>query len=296
MTAGETAPTIGSSKKLHPTTMVKLLYSPIVEGRINSIELTLKGAGGTYQPTTNRATFPFGELATSVLTRDNNLSLMDDLASVSANLADDLEVTNDPDNYSDPLPPAPVAEGNYRLRLEVALDKNQDGSIRGQKDDKGKFYPTILIKKGVVVEGPAGTIDRTGISFARVYTKPFPRGDGQANGLADLTRAFDQTRGWNNFEDGFRLLEELTQTATMRCRLVWEAFDTDHYNALLGQMGKTKDQLTPAEKKQLNKDCTIKGAKNFDKNGIAKGKSGATLTARTRIGSTYPSSENVKIG
>lgn len=224
------------------------------------------------------------------------MSILDDLATVSANLSDDLAVSNDPDAYQDPTPPAPVAEGNYRLKLEVALDKKQDGSINGQTDDRGRFYPTILIKKGEVVEGPEGTIGRTALSYARVYTKPFNRGDGQANGLADLTRSFDQTRGWSTFEDGFKLLQELADTGYMRCRVVWEAFDTDHYDAALAALGKTKFQLDPAEKKMLNKDATVKGAKNFDKNGITKGKSGATLSARTRIATTYPSSETVKIG
>lgn len=232
--------------------------------------------------------------------RDTTISILDDLASVSGNLADDLGVSNDPDVYQDPTPPAPVAEGNYRLRIEVALDKNQDGTVRGQTDANGKFYPTILIKKGEVVEGPAGTEGRTAISYARVYTRPFERGNGMANGLADLTRSFDQTRGWNNFEDGFRILEELSQTSTMRCRLTWEAFDTDLFNAKLEALGMSKEMLNQPSnketKKQFNKDCTVKGAKHFDKNGIAKGKSGATLTARTRIATTYPSSETVKIG
>jgi hypothetical protein len=221
---------------------------------------------------------------------------MDDLATVSGNLSDDLDVSNDPDNYADPTPPAPVPEGNYRLRLEVALDKKQDGSINGQTDAAtGKFYPTILIKKGEVVEGPEGTLGRTAISYARVYTKPFMRGDNQVNSLADLTRSFDQTRGWNNIADGFALLEELAATGTMRCRLTWEGFDKDHFDAQVTEIGGIQN-LVGDVKKSVNKASTIRGAKNFDKSGIATGPSGATVSARARIATTYPSSATVKIG
>ena len=222
------------------------------------------------------------------------MSAIEDLASVSQNLADDLNVSDD-GNYADPTPPAPVPEGNYRLRLEIALDKDQAGNIKGQTDERGRFYPTILIKKGEVVEGPAGTEGRTALSSTRVYTRPFDRGNGQANGLADLTRSFDQTRGFNSFADGFALLEELAATGTMRCRLTWEGFDKDHWDASLAALGKTASDLTKEEKKALNTACTIKGAKKFDKNGIATGPSGATVSARARLATTYPSSEKVKI-
>lgn len=223
------------------------------------------------------------------------MSILDDLATVSANLADDLEVSNNPDSYQDPTPPAPVPEGNYRLRLQLELDKGQDGAVRGQKDAKGKFYPTLLIRKSEVIEGPAGSLGRSAVNFERVYTRPFARGDGQANGLADLTRSYDQTRGWNNFEDGFSLAAELSETGTMRCRIGWEAYDKDYAEQLANELGGF-NSLTDAQKKDIRKRSTLKGSKQFDKNGIATGPSGATVTARARITAFYPSSDDkVKI-
>ena len=222
------------------------------------------------------------------------MSMTDDLSEVSSALADDLGVSGDPDDYQDPTPPAPVPEQNYRLRLEVALDKDKDGKPKGLTDENGGFYPTILVIKGEVVEGPAASIGRTAISYERIYTKPYARGEGLANGLSDLTRSFDQTRGFNNFTDGFALLAELAETETMRCRLRWEAFDGDHFTTLADAEG-GRDNLSKEQKKAISKVCSVRGAKNFDKNGIVTGPGGTTLSAKARIAQTYPSGEKVNI-
>lgn len=222
------------------------------------------------------------------------MSILDDLASVSANLADDLNVSED--TYKDSTPPAPVPEGNYRLRLEVEIDKDKDGKVKGQLDDKGRFFPTVLIKKGEVIEGPEGTLGRNAISYARIYTRPFDRQGSLASSLADLTRSFDQTRGWAGVEEGIKVLAELAATGTCRLKLQWEAFDKDYAEELANELGGFSS-LNAAQKKEINKKATVKGAKNFDANGIAIGKTGATLEARTRITTTYPSAKDgVKIG
>ena len=225
------------------------------------------------------------------------MSVTDDLATVSEALADDLGLSGDVDDYPDPTPPAPVPEGNYRLRLEIGLDKDDSGKVRGLTDEAGKFYPTILITKGEVVEGPEGTEGRSAVSYERVYTKPYPRGTGMANGLSDLTRSFDQTRGFSNFNDGFELLSELAQNETMRCRVRWEAFDSDYFDERVKAVAGSRENLTKEQKKMLNKECSIRGQKNFEPNGTVKGPSGAVLTARARISSFYPSGdEKVKVG
>lgn len=228
------------------------------------------------------------------------MSLTTDLSSVSAALEDDLEVSNSAD-YQDPTPPAPPKEANYRLKVvKMGLDKNQDGSIR-LTDGK---YPTVVLERVEIVE-PVELDGKVGVSFERIYTKPFERVKGAplANGLADFTRSFDSTKGWSSVQHGLNALDEFVDAGnTFRARLEWVAYDSDHYKAQIAALG-GEESATKDDKKRIRKEATVRGMRRFKQAAdgsylpIITGPSGATLTARARISTFFPShQENVKIG
>lgn len=228
------------------------------------------------------------------------MSLTTDLASVSETLEDDLGVSAGTD-YQDPLQPSPPKEGNYRLKVvKMSLDKNQDGSIR-LTDNK---YPTIVLERVEIVE-PAEMEGKVGVMFERIYTKPFERVKGAplANGLADITRAFDITKTWSRVQDGLDILDQMVDAGeTFRARLEWNAYDSDHYKAQIAALG-GEDSASKEDKKRIRKECTIRGMKRFKQSSdgaylpIVVGPSGNTLTARAKIATYFPShQENVKLG
>jgi hypothetical protein len=223
------------------------------------------------------------------------MSILDDLATLPVNAEFDVPVNDD--SYADPTPPAPLKEGNYRLRVvKFSLDKKKDGT----PNLTDGLWPVINLERVEVVE-PAEFAGRVAVSFERVYSKPFNRGGGMANGLADLTRSMDQTRSYNNPRDGIAILDELVQSGTtFRARIGWEGYDKDFYDQQVSNLG-GESMIDNAKRKELRKAATIKGMKSFPQHAdgshasVVTGKSGSTVTARARIASVYPSGQDVKI-
>lgn len=182
------------------------------------------------------------------------------------------------------------------------LDKNQDGSIR-LTDNK---YPTIVLEQVDIVE-PVEMEGKRAVSFERVYTKPFARiqgGQPTSNGLADLTRSHDATRTWSTVQQGLDVLDQMVESGeTFRARLEWNAYDKDHYEQQIAALG-GEASASKEDKKRIRKEATIRGMKRFQKTPDGSsylptviGPSGATLQARARISTFFPShQDNVKLG
>jgi hypothetical protein len=219
----------------------------------------------------------------------------EDLAAL--NFADDVEVNVD-DSYQDALPPAPIPERDYRLRItKWSLDKDKSGNLRLTD---GKF-PVVLIEETEVVE-PVEFAGKRGISYERVNTKPFerPKGSGSlCSMLGDLTRSFDQTRHWKKTNEGLELLAELAATGTFQARLRWEGYDKEYVDTRVAELGGTS-LVNDDQMKELRKQAAVKGMKRFPKQPdgthapVAKGPSGADVEARLKLGSIYPSSKAIK--
>lgn len=219
----------------------------------------------------------------------------EDLAALAP--IDGPQVTVD-DNYQDALPPAPVPERDYRLRItKWSLDKDKQGNLRLTD---GKF-PVILIEESEVVE-PLELAGKRAVSYERLNTKPFerPKGSGSlCSMLGDLTRSYDQTRGWKSIPEGLELLAELIATGTFQSRLRWEAYDKDYVSTRIAELG-GESMVNDDQLKELRNQATIKGMKRFPKlpdgshASIVEGPSGAQLEARLKLGSIYPSSKQLK--
>lgn len=225
----------------------------------------------------------------------------DDLALLSEQLQDDLEIVDSSQAYQDALPPAPPAEGNYKAKIDfLGAAKDANGNPKFQTNDKLDKFPT-LVYNAVVVE-PVELEGKRLSSFERVYTRPFLRQGAMANSLMDLTRSFDSTRGWRTVSEGIAVLKELAETASFRCRIIWEAYDTD-YAKHLKEAEAVNGTLTNEQLNSINKRATIRGMKKFDPNPqggylstVKHPISGNVLTARAKITQLFPShQEGVKI-
>jgi hypothetical protein len=221
-----------------------------------------------------------------------------DLADLSANIADDLEVGGNTEGYVDQLPPAPPPEDNYVLRIDGLKQDEKDGNPV-LADGR---YPVLLANRYVIVE-PTDLENRSAASFVRIATKPFERVPGKkVSPIADITRAFDVSRTWTSLTDGLAILKEMVETGrTLRARIVWEAFDTEYYNqqldALGGKASASKEQI-----REVSNKSTVRGMRKFtpDGNGgylpiVVNPHSGNTLNARTRITQYFPSNQTVKV-
>jgi hypothetical protein len=199
------------------------------------------------------------------------------------NLQMDDDLSLDPGDYADPLPFAPPPDGTYTLRLlDVDLDVDQNGEVKGQKDGE-KFYPTVIIKSVEIADGELA--GRKVFPFARVYTKPFMRktaaGEKPASSIADMVRAFDAQANFRGVKEALTLLKQYQEQGTpFKARLRWEAYDSQHAKAL---------QAQGLDRKACSKACSIKGMKHFAPDGKGGylpeviGPSGETLEARLGI-------------
>jgi hypothetical protein len=222
-------------------------------------------------------------------------SILDDLATLPVNAEFDVPIAEG--SYQDPLPIAPLPEGNYRLKVvKFSLDKNQDGTLRLARGQ----WPTVNLERIEVVEGEhTGKVAAT---FQRVYSVPFARGGSvpNASGLGDLIRAFDQTVSVSNVKDAIELLHQFVESgASFRGRIVWTAYDKDHADQQFAEIG-GKQMASKEQYKAISKSATVKGVKNFPQgpNGplpIVTGRSGAQLEARAELSNLYPSGQDVKL-
>jgi hypothetical protein len=230
-------------------------------------------------------------------------SFTDDLALLSEQMQDDLAIVDDSQAYPDALPPAPPAEGNYRAKIDfLGAAKDQAGNAKFQLGANGEKYPTLVFN--AVIAEPVELEGKRLVSFERIYSKPFPRGGGMANGLADIVRSHDVNKPHRTVGESLQSLKELAEQATtFRVRIRWEAYDKDYADSLKAAIG--TPTLTKEQMNSVTKQATIVGMKKFKQDPNNPGKylpivvhpiSGNTLTANARISQYFPSNqEGVKL-
>jgi hypothetical protein len=220
-----------------------------------------------------------------------------DLAEVSANLTDDLNIGNN-DTYQDALPPAPPKEGNYRLRInKMSLAKGKDGQLTLQQGT----HPVVVLEDVVIVE-PVELEGKSAVRFERVYIKPYQRAGQNADNLTDIVRAHSIEATYSGWKEGLQVLQSLAeQGASFRAQIVWEAFDNEGYTAEVDALG-GRDSVDKDTEKRLRKEYTIKGMKKFKQNPdgtfapiVVHPVTGNTLEAKARISRFYPSNATVKL-
>jgi hypothetical protein len=223
------------------------------------------------------------------------MSIQDDLATLPVNA--EFEVPTD--QQQEALAPAPIPEGNYRLKVEkLSLDKNQDGTLKLSRD----VWPTVVLEKVVVAEGEFE--GRTAANFQRVYSVPFVRGGGttpNASGLTDLLRAYDQTASFTSVGEIIEQLQRyVDEGATFRGQVRWSAFDKEAASAEYAKLGVTSKTASKEQHKAVKKIAEIKGMRKFPKAAdgsylaTLKGPSGEVLEARSEINTFYGSNAEVK--
>lgn len=199
-----------------------------------------------------------------------------------SNLVDDLEpieVDEVPENTGVPVL-GPIPAGAYVVQLaSFDFDRDQNGDIR----DKNKF---VLDLKVVEPEALAGRLVR----FIRITNGQKTRINKgvtyKFTELSDLVKGFDADFSIQNSpERAIRfLLERIADNGTVKVQLDWKAFDKKHFEA---QNGDTLQDGSP-EKKQLFKECFIRGQKNFDPDGtLLNPASGNALKANVYLRWTY---------
>lgn len=234
------------------------------------------------------------------------MALLEDLATISEGLQDDLQGVDPTQDYPDALPPAPPAEGNYRAKISyLAGQKDRSGNLKFQLDSNGNKFPTLVYSASIIEPGEQE--NHRLFSFESIYTRPFQRNGVTANALMDLTRSLDSSRGWRTVSEGIALLKELAETGTFRCRVRWEAYDAEYAKTLKEERLRLSgvSELTKDQMNAINKEVSIVGMKKFDQD-PSTGKylprvkhpiSGNILTPRVRVAQLFPShQEGVKIG
>lgn len=225
---------------------------------------------------------------------------------IDFDLKDDLDVTLDPDNYQDATDPAPPPAGNYKLAIEKwALRKTRDGELVLDRNSAGKpTFPKITIEMVRIVE-PFPFNDRKVALYQDFKTKPTQRMGETVNALADLTRALDQTQGFNGLAAGIKLFGELAQNGTLSAYCDWVWYDGDYVTAAMEEQfdGRNYGELSEDEKKIAGEIYNKAKFRGMKKNRLPNGKfshiwknpaSGNNVTAKLQIVKFYPSLSSVK--
>jgi hypothetical protein len=197
-------------------------------------------------------------------------------------LEDDIEVAP-PEEYADQTSGSVIPEGTYNLLLtDFDATRNYETKV-----PDGKGY----VLHCVVADGP---LEGRQVRNLRVWSAPYVRNGVKVSGLGDLIRAIDVTVPWKTREDVRQILQKAIDTKqTFRVKLLWTAFDTDHFNSNGGPMMERKSP----EEKILRKESTVKYMKNFRQMPDGSfypetvGPSGATLEARLEFGNFIPSNK-----
>lgn len=185
---------------------------------------------------------------------------LDDLT----NLFDDIDTVDHDDSPENTGVPtlAPPPAGKYGVQLVAFdVDRNQDGTVR----NKHRFVCDFKI-----VDPPADAAfmqDRK-VRFIRVTGESRKR---TVNGvqrsyveLFDLVHAYDPSFACNGSLGTASqfLLERIAESAICYIQLDWKAWDTKHWQAQSG------DSLSEGDaKKQLYKECGIRGQRKFGHDG-----------------------------
>jgi hypothetical protein len=163
---------------------------------------------------------------------------------------DDLDISLDNDTYQDQANPAPVAHGDYLLRLLSDDGAKQRDSItpavirNGDKKGtqvkrkvNGVEYPVFQLNTVEIVDGLGDGVTRKVSLFQEITTSSYERDGQNVSQIGDLARAL----GLGNFRglgELVPMLQEAMQSgATFGATLDWESgFDKEFVTAALEQL------------------------------------------------------------
>ena len=219
------------------------------------------------------------------------------------NIADDLDVTINPDTYPEQQNPAPPPADNYTFRItKLSLRKDKDNNLV-LRDGK---WPVYVVEQVEILEPESSK--RLVSLYQDFSTKPFNRDGAQASAAADLVRGFDSTRPVQGLLGIDAVLAEaVDQNATFHAKLDWEAYDGDYAKQALDEagLGGTKFAEMDADDKKIASaiyaKARLKGMAKFPKkadgtpSGVWVGPSGESIEARPTLAKVYPSHATVKI-
>jgi hypothetical protein len=199
------------------------------------------------------------------------------------NLHVDIDVAS-PADYVDNAGPGLLPEGTYNFYLkeyEVGLDPVT-----------GEFRNYINMRRLVVADGPH---ENRWANDLRVWTAKFQRNGIVVSMLGDFLRGIDDQETWSGIDGATALLNRaIDQNIPIRLTVKWEAYDRAGFE----QNGGLRLQPKSPEQKQLRKEATVKGMKNFPQlpDGTYRPStsgplSGETVEARLSIDRVYPSSK-----
>ena len=202
----------------------------------------------------------------------------------------------DPEEYQDQTDPAPVAPGNYRLRI---LEAKRRVDAEGEPiDDNG--YPQFQVNKAVIVE-PEEFKDKEVFPFKTYSLKPRDRGQRKGTVPAiDLLRGFDDSATAANGREVLQLLaENIEQGKTLVVGSNWLGKDSDYIKEQIEAAGGDLSALDEKERNDIFNKAIFRGQKKFPKvNGtylpVVEGPSGSEVQARFDITRIYPSSKTVR--
>lgn len=192
----------------------------------------------------------------------------------------DIDVA-DPDDYADSSAPNLIPEGHYNFYI-TDFDVTRDYESK-QPDGKG-FVLTIEVADGEL-EG------RT-LRNMKVWTSTYLRKGVKVSSLGDLIRAIDSTARWSGAEGARLVLQKAVDTKQkFRARVIWTAFDSDHFAALGGPAMENKSKA----QKEARRAATVKYMRNFKlmPDGSyypeTTGPSGAVIEAKVEFDTFTPS-------
>lgn len=147
-------------------------------------------------------------------------------------VTDDLDVSNDPTTYQDPIAPPPPDEGAYQFR--ILLPKGQQDILQRNRQTgeivlrEGK-YPVLNISGVQLVN--EGFNERKVYPFQSISTKPYTRRDEKGhevmvNNLSDLVRSHDTSLAFRGTKEGLVLVNQLVNdNAVFAAKFTWFAED-----------------------------------------------------------------------
>lgn len=153
----------------------------------------------------------------------------------NVNIADDLDLGHNPEEYKDPALPLPLMAGRYGVRLTKA-------GLKRKRDDQGNPTDEIVMiedKYPVLTVGAFQTVKpedfgtKTAYPFQEIVLKPGTRKDFNAGGIempynpiAAIIRSHDATIGFTGLQEGLQLLQTLlSDGAIFFVQVDWKAED-----------------------------------------------------------------------
>lgn len=228
---------------------------------------------------------------------------------------DDLDVALDNDTYQDQANPAPVAFGDYLLRLLADDGAKQRDSITpaiirsGEKKGQpvtrkvnGVDYPVLQLNTVEIVEGLGDGKTRKVSLFQEITTSSYERDGQNVSQLGDLARALGLP-SYSGIKEALNLLREaMASGATFGATLDWESgYDKEFVTAAMEQLslpvndkGYFDWSSASDEQKKVNytiqRYARVNGMRNFPFN-AATGKFSHVMQ-RGNVTFTDPNSKN----